>query len=264
MAESIEEEDIRFAAVESESHFVKVGCQMLRTDFMPCTHDATFQERESVLDGIGMKSSDNVDFAAVLDGFVFFGIEACFPHGKRIGRKIICDNDVRVLTDVFSNVLGESGRFGVTGMEESQVPVSLPDANDDVLILGASPTFTASFPSADVGFVHFESSRKWVFDGFLHSCPDTVAEIPGRLVTYADGSLNLAGGHTFLGFTEQERGEEPLFKWKVSIVKNRPCRDRELVITPLAVEELFFSFQSNGFSFTTRTADTFGPAKSAE
>ena len=68
--DGVAEKERVFAVVESEAHFVKVGWKMFDADFMPCSHDASLQEREGGFDGVGMNVTHDVDMALVLDGLV--------------------------------------------------------------------------------------------------------------------------------------------------------------------------------------------------
>ena len=54
MTQSIDEQIGLLAAIETEAHFIKVGCKMFRANPVPRTHDAAFKKRESRFDGVGM------------------------------------------------------------------------------------------------------------------------------------------------------------------------------------------------------------------
>jgi len=62
-----------------------------------------------------------------------------------------------------------------------------------------------------------------------------MAEVPCGFVGHAKRALNLAGGHTFLGFTEQQGGKEPLPKRQVRIMEDRSRCDAELIVALVAV-----------------------------
>jgi hypothetical protein len=50
----------------------------------------------------------------------------------------------------------------------------------------------------------------------------------------------------------------------MGIVKNRSSSRGELIVAILAVVELLFGFQFNGWLFAAQAEHTFGPAKAAE
>lgn len=65
----IAKKELIAAVVESEAHFVKISREMFRRDFMPRTHNAAFEKRESRFDGIGMNVAVSV-FAGVVNRLV--------------------------------------------------------------------------------------------------------------------------------------------------------------------------------------------------
>ena len=92
MPQRIDEQIGPIAAIESEFHFFEVGREMLWADSMPCSHDAALEKRERSFNGVRMNVSHDVDFSAVIDGFVL-ALRPRF-YGSRIGRKFIGDNHV--------------------------------------------------------------------------------------------------------------------------------------------------------------------------
>src|ERR1700733_2101866 len=54
------------ATIESKGHFLKVGGQMFCRDFMPRTHNAALQQRESGFDAVGCDVSVNVNLRTMV------------------------------------------------------------------------------------------------------------------------------------------------------------------------------------------------------
>src|SRR6266404_1078383 len=63
--ERIAEKELILAIIEAEAHFVKVGWEMLRRDFMPRAHNASFEQRKGRFHGIRMHVAMRV-FARVI------------------------------------------------------------------------------------------------------------------------------------------------------------------------------------------------------
>jgi hypothetical protein len=57
------------AVIESETHLIKIGWEMFRTDFMPCSHDALLEQGEGRLDGVRVNVAVRV-LARMIDGFM--------------------------------------------------------------------------------------------------------------------------------------------------------------------------------------------------
>ncbi len=99
------------------------------------------------------------------------------------------------------------------------------------------------------------------FIGLRHCVPDAMAEIPRRLVAHSDRALNLAGRHTLLRLAEQVRGQKPLAKRKMGVIKHGAGSDGKLVVTVLAVEEMFFGFEQCDWPLATQAARPLGEAE---
>lgn len=253
------------SAIESECHFVQVGGEMLRTDFVPASHDAALQERESGLDGVGVniRSTSDVFFMPVIYGFVPL---AEFPESARVGWQFARNDYIHVLGDILLDVLRKRARLGIFGVEESQIAVALTDANDCFFVgaMQPAPVFASATQfAADVGFVHLNRAVEHRAN-FLHGRTDAMAEIPRCFVAHAEGALNLARGHSFLRFAEQERGEKPLVERQVRVIENRSSGDGELVIAFLAVVERLFGFQFDSGHLAARAFRASGPAQPCE
>ena len=93
-----------------------------------------------------------------------------------------------------------------------------------------------------------------------------MAEVPrgliGTFVLAPDRALDLICGHSLASFAEKQCCEKPLLQRQMRIVKDRPCRDRELVVSVPTVEELLFGFQFHGGHFAAHTFNAVWPAQS--
>lgn len=263
MPQRINEQVAVVAAVESETHFFEVGGKMLCANAMPRTHDAALQERERGFNGIGVDITVNVLPFAVVNHFV-----VCAPgllHGDGMRRKLIGQDYVYVLGDIFFNVLGERAGLGIFGVEEAEIAVAFADTNNDVLVVHAADSTLAAIDSADVGFVHFDSTVEHRFIGGGHCSADSMAEIPCCFVSAdAKRALNLASGHTLLRFAEQERRSEPLHKRQVGVIEDSSSGYGELVVTLFAVVENLVGFQFGGIGITSWATRAFGPTQTGK
>src|SRR2546427_12248115 len=52
--ERIAEKELILAVIEAETHFVQISREMVRRDFMPRAHNATFEQRKGRFHGVGM------------------------------------------------------------------------------------------------------------------------------------------------------------------------------------------------------------------
>ena len=264
MTQGIQEQSRTLPPIEPESHLVQIGREMFRADLVPTSDDPALQERESRFDRIGVNVSIHVMAAAMIDGLVTLTPDAGFIHRKRVGAVVVCDHDFNVSADVLLDVLRQRTRLCVIGMEESQIATALPDTDYDLFVLSPATADTALL-AAEVGFVHFDRTVEHGPIHFFHGCSDTVTEIPCRLigavVLAPDRALKLVGTHALLGFTKQEGGEKPLLQWQMGIIEDRASRDGELVVTVLAIEELFRSLKLDRWHLAAWTLRANGPAQ---
>src|SRR5690348_12157234 len=114
---------------------------MLCANPMPRSNDASLEQRECALDGIGMNVAINVDALFVADRLVAGSMHSGFHHRRRIGGKFVRHNYFDGFSrDVFANVLRQCSALYILGMEETQFTarisfrVALPDADYDFLV----------------------------------------------------------------------------------------------------------------------------------
>jgi len=201
---------------------------MLRRNFVPRSHDAALEQRESGFDGIGVNVAHDVTSRAVIDGLVI--LASGFPHGGDVRNVVIGENDFHIFADILADVLCERARLCIVRVEEPEIAVALADADDHFLVIILGDVAFAAHLAANIGSVHFYFAVEHRLIGLRHCVSDAVAEMPCGLVTAnSERALNLAGGNSFLRFAEQVSSGEPLFKRKMSVVENRPGKNGELI-----------------------------------
>src|ERR1039458_1468672 len=99
---------------------------MFRTDLMPCTDDATLQQRETRLNAVRVNVANCVDAIFVLDGLVL-AEDASIMQRLRIALKLVRHNHINIVRDIFFDVLRQRARLHILGMKEAQWPATLPD-----------------------------------------------------------------------------------------------------------------------------------------
>src|SRR5664279_3828704 len=209
--------------VESPTHFVKVGLQMLRTDLMPCTDDATLQQRETRLNAVRVNVTNGVDTIHMLDCLVL-AEDASIMQRLRIALKLVGHNHVNIVRDIFLDVFRQRTRLHILGMKESQWPATLPDADYNFFLALRMAYFVlmAALLAAYKGFVYFYcAAQLGTIIGSSHRSADAVTEIPCSLIAlFAEHPVNLTSRHALLGFGQQIRDEEPLSQWQMGVMKH--------------------------------------------
>ncbi len=246
MTQSVQEQSRTLPAIEPELHLCEIGGEMFGADLVPTAHDAALQERDGRFDGIGCDAR-TVLVADIFPGSMIDDLVLSVSDSTFVSWETISDKHFDIGAYVFADVLCQRSALGIVSMEESEIAVALPQADNDFLGL-----FTCSLPAppqlaADIGFIHLNRAIQHRAVCFPHGCPDTMAEIPRRfiraIVLAPDRAFELVSAHAFLGFAEQERCEEPLLQWEMGVVEDRASRDGELVVALFAVKELLRGFQ---------------------
>jgi|SRR5579863_3895413 len=202
---------------------------MLRADFMPRSENTALQEREGRLNSIGMNVAIHVDAKAVSNCLVPMPTKTKPPRCAAILAKIISHKDFHVVRDVLSDVLFESTGANVVRMKETQLAATLPNSDNDFFAVRSASALPVC-ATANVRFVHLDDAAELRLVDFGHCGPNAMTEIPRGLVRLdSKRTLNLAGGHAFLCFTEKECSEKPRHKWQVRIVEDRVHGHAELV-----------------------------------
>lgn len=264
MTQRIQEQGRGFSAIEAELHLREIGWEVLCADLVPRTYNAPLEETKGRLNRVRCDALSilvtNVLLGHVIDGFMFH-----LADRRLVGLQGVGNDYVHISADVLSDVLLQRAGFRIFNMEEPNISAALPDADNYFLrSLGSFGTPAQHF-SANVGFVHLDSTfQHWTLCLF-HGCSNPVAEIPRRFVrTFVqspDRALELQGAHTFLGLTEQENGEKPLLQGQMRIVEDRASGDAELIVAILAVKQLLRCREFNYWTVAAETVNVIRPAK---
>lgn len=222
-------EKVRISTVvEPKAHFVAVGLEMLRADFMPRSENAALQEREGRFNGVGVNVAANVDAELVHDSLVPVTVPRS-TGGTAILPEIIRHKNLAIVRDVLSDVLFEGSRAHVVRMKETQFALPLTNPDYDLFVSRSASALTMR-ATADISFVHLNNSTEFRLVNFSHCSANPMAEIPRSFVGGPNGALNLASGNAFLGFAEDCNRNEPLPQRQVRVMEDRARRDAELVM----------------------------------
>lgn len=148
-------------------------------------------------------------------------------------------------------------RLGAGG--EPHLAATFDDSHNRGLVLGVTGTLAAD-RATDVELVGFDHTGELGSVG-VHRGTNPVAQIPTRLGGDTQGSGELVGAHTLLGFDQKEGGEKPFPQWELGVLKDGSDPDRELIFAGVALEKLASLDPSDFGRFAFRTGDAVGPAE---
>lgn len=243
--QSITEQIWVLAIVETETHLVQIGLQMLCTHAMPRSNDAPLKQRKGGFDSVCINVSVNVDAVLVADCLVL-AQDASVLESLWVGPEFIGHNHIYVLRDVFSDVFRQCARLHVRRVEETKLAAALPDADDDLFL---APWMTGlvlmtALTSADECLVYFDCSTElWAVIVSLHGFPDAMAQVPCGAVIDTEHPFKLIRGHSFARLANQECGEKPLHERQMSVMELRIRRNRELISALFVIAVVLIAFQ---------------------
>ncbi len=241
MTQSINEKIGTVAAIEPEGHFVQIGRKVFGADLVPTAHDPSLQQTKSRFHGIGCDARavfvTHIFSGKMVDDFVLGSTYSVF-----VSRKAIGNQHLNVRAHVLADILCQRPALGIFGVEESQITVALAKA-DDYFFVRQSRTLTcAAILSADVGFIHLDSTIQHRAIHFFHGSTNAMAKVPrGFVRTFMlspNCPLELTGTHTLFGFTEEQDSHKPEGQCQVGIVEHRTSSHGEL-ITAFTTGKLF-------------------------
>ena len=213
--------------VKPEAHLVQISGKMLCTDAMPRADYPSLEQRECGFNRVRVNIPINVNLGYVLYRLVGAATESRFNHSFGIASEFIRHDYVHIGTDVFFDVLRKRAVSYVLSVEEPQIAATLPDTDNNFLVLVAN---VLTSPAANVGFVHFDSTVQQGLACLFHGRTDAMAKIPSRFIANTDSSFDLVSRHPLTGLTEHKRNHEPLIQGQMGIVKHRASGNRELII----------------------------------
>lgn len=200
---------------------------MLHANFMPRSYDTALEQAEGRLDCVGR------DAHAFLVAYIFFGmvvyglvLAAILRRVEVVDGRFIGHDNVAGLVHVASNDVVDRLVVDLVSVDEVQVTTSF--ANADHRSLVTPPLGTLGFP-ADVHLINFDRPGKLMV-GFGHRGPDTMAQIPRRLIADSERALDLVRRHPLAALAEQVGAQKPLPEVQMGIVEDRSCSDGELVM----------------------------------
>ena len=120
MTQGVQEQVRALAAVESESHFVQVGWEMLGADLVPTSNDSALQERECGFDPVRGGISVNVNLGGVVHALVSTASMSRQVDCARIRWKIVGHDDFDILTNILLDVLRQRPLLRIFSVEEPQ------------------------------------------------------------------------------------------------------------------------------------------------
>jgi hypothetical protein len=202
---------------------------MLSAYAMPSANNTTLEKGKCGFNGVGVNVALNVDSHAVPDGLVS-AIFSDLTGSTPVGLVIISEKHINIIGDILANIFFKGSRRDIVGMKEAKIAATLTDADYDFFVIPAMFLALAAILAAHERLIHFDFAAEFGFIALYHGSADAVAEVPRGLVSFdSERALNLAGTHSFLGFTQQHGSEEPSRKRQVGIVKDGVYGNAELV-----------------------------------
>lgn len=263
MTQGIDKQIRAVSAIEAELHFFEVGREMLCADAVPRSSNPALEQREGRLNGVGVDVAHDVHAGTVINFFVIRPLS--LAHRGFVRGCVVGENDFHILTDILADVSGERSAFRIVRVEEAEIAVALADADNHFLVVEFSDLPLVAIPAADIGHVHLDFAVEHGLVGLRHCVPDTVAEIPRRLVASdSERALNLAGRNSLFRFAEEECCDKPLDEREMRIVEYRASSDGKLVVAVFAVEQLLLGLQFNRWSLATDALWAFRPAETGQ
>lgn len=260
MTQRIDEQVLVISPVEPEAHFIKIRGKMLCAEFVPRSHNAPLEKRESVFNRVRMNITGNIFARAVVHRFVNVRPDVRFTHCGGIRHEIVRNEDFDFFPDVFFDVLCERPGFDIACLKETKLTAALTDADNDFLVFRAPPAFSPML-ATNVGFVHFDGAFEFFRFCFFHCRADAMTEKPRGFVSDAEQSLDLICRHSLARFAKQKHSEKPLFKWQVCVLKYRADGYGKLIQALRAFVSFVFQEVRNCFALALRTFDAVRPAE---
>jgi hypothetical protein len=89
-----------------------------------------------------------------------------------------------------------------------------------------------------------------------------MTKIPSCFIADRQASFELIGRHAFLGFNHKIDSEKPLPKGKMGIMEDSTSRNREIIMTRIAVILITVFYVAYLFRFATRAFNSLRPFQS--
>src|SRR5260370_27166008 len=258
MTQGINKQVRVFPAIEAEFHLSKICREMLCADLVPTSNDAALQERECILNSVRVNVSSKSDilFCGMIDGFVFVG-----SYSFLICRKIIGNDDINIGRNIFFYVLGKRSHSGIFGMEEAHISPTLANTNHTFFVVFSALIPATALSTANIGFVHFNSTVQHWFFRLAHSSTNAMTEIPCCLVTDSQGTLHLISRHSFARFHQKQHRHKPSFQRQMCIMENGLRENTKLGPAVNTLEFLLSGNLKHPIAFASNTFNADRPAQ---
>ena len=239
-------ENVRvLAVVIPELEFSDIERHVFAAHFVERPDHAALEDRPEALNGVGMDRADDVLPSRVVDNFVL---------RKFVGKMLIADPMIRnEEADLFRDAIANEGREGigsnVRDHTRHHVAPALHGSCDNRLALSARTA--ASVPAlafmsvlglpADEGLIHFHYAHELAEFLIGEAGSDAVAHVERGLIgAETHDAIDLQGGDALLAGEHHVDDAEPLPKWLVRVLKDRPCDMGELIAVRIAAVALPF------------------------
>ena len=227
-------EDVRVVAVVVPPfQLFQVAVQVLCAHLVEGTDDGALEQAPHALDAVGMNVTHDPLFGRVVDHLM----ASIVIGDAQVGLQLVGVDRLGLVIDGPLDKAVKRVAPDVGDALHSDLASALDGSGHPrlVALVGAAP---ASRLSTDHSFVHLHypyqrgSGQRVV----AHRFADAVAQIPGRLVRYSQGSVKLVGRHALLGHAHQVDGQEPRPNRQVGVVHDSSRRDAELVAAGSTLE----------------------------
>ena len=215
------------SVVESPLQFFQVAVQVLPAHLVKGADNRTLEQAPHSLDPVGVDLAYHPLLRGMAHGLVY-GIVIFNPH---VRPQLIGVNRLSLILNCSMDEIMESVTLDIGNALDSNLPaVPLDGSGDPRLAFFASRSDIAPL-STYQRFIHFnDPEESGSGEGIVsHRLSDAVAQIPGCLVGYSQGSVELIGAHALSGFAHQVDRQEPLTQWKVGVVHDGSRHDAELI-----------------------------------
>lgn len=247
--------------VKPECHFIEVGGEVLRRDFMPRTDDATLEQRERGFDAVRSDIPVHIHPLRMVNRHVGNVIQASLDESRGVGWELVRHNHIHVATQVLFDVSRQRTALRILRLEEPQFAATLLDADNASLMVAATLILLAASLPADICLIHLHDAVQRLRINFLHRRPNPVAEVPCRLVGDAEGPFKLVGAHALLGFAEQVDTQKPLPQREMGVVEDGASRHGKLIAASITVILVALHDPRNLVRFAARAHNAISPAK---
>ena len=187
MTKCIEKQVGIMAAVKPESHFVKVGCKVLRANLVPCSHDSSLQERKGAFDCVGVNGA--IRHADVFIAPMIDGLMVSEQQRQDVEVRSAVGEDARFAGDVLAE--NRNKRFDMEAIcnhADGASALAINQRQHAILVRRAELGLRSERIAPNVGFVDFDSATAATHgrEAFAtHRFADAVSHEPRGLVGHA-------------------------------------------------------------------------------